>query len=315
MVRPTMRALFFGTPEIAVPSLEALVRVADVVGVVCQPDRPAGRGLELRPPPVKLKALELGLEVIQPTKLKTGEVAAWMRERSPDVALVLAYGRILPTAMLEAPRRGCMNLHASLLPKYRGAAPIQWSIAKGETETGITLTQMDEGLDSGPIFAKRTLSIAPDETAGELATRLGQLAAEVTLLDLPRAVSGELVAQPQNHAEATLAPILEKEHGRIDWARPARAVHDHVRGMTPWPGAFTRLEDGRTLKLLETRIAAWEVADAEPGRIVAADKRGVLVACQAGVVEIVRAQVEGRRPLGAGDLVAGRTLASGMRLG
>lgn len=310
-----MRALFFGTPEIAVPSLLSLVEVAEVVGVVCQPDRPAGRGLELRPPPVKSKALELGLPVIQPTKLKTGEVAAWMRERSVDVALVLAYGRILPRDMLDAPRRGCMNLHASLLPKYRGAAPIQWSIANGETETGITLTQMDMGLDSGPIFAKRTLSIGPDETAGELAVRLSELAAEVTRLDLPRAVSGELKAQPQNHDEATLAPILQKENGLIDWARPAQAVHDHVRGMTPWPGAFTWLPDGRTLKVLQTRRAAWDRAEAEPGSIIGADKLRVLVACAEGTLEIVRAQVEGRKPLAAGELVAGRTLSSGMKLG
>jgi len=310
-----MRALFFGTPEIAVPSLQALVEVADVVGVVCQPDRPAGRGLELRQPPVKQKALELGLEVIQPTKLKTGEVAEWMRKKEADVALVIAYGRILPNDMLNAPRRGCMNLHASLLPKYRGAAPIQWSIARGETETGITLTQMDEGLDSGPIFAKRSLAIHPDETAGELAVRLAELAAEVTRLDLPRAVSGELVAVPQNHDEATLAPILQKEDGRIDFAKPAQAVHDHVRGMTPWPGAFTKLPDGRTLKVLQTRLATWESPNAEPGTVVAADKVRVLVACSKGTIEIVRAQVEGRKPLTAGELVAGRAFAVGTRLG
>ena len=311
-----MRALFFGTPEIAVPSLEALVQIADVVGVVCQPDRPAGRGLELRQPPVKRKALELGLELIQPTKLKTGEVAEWMRKKEADVALVIAYGRILPTDMLNAPKRGCMNLHASLLPKYRGAAPIQWAIAKGETETGITLTQMDEGLDSGPIFAKRSLTIGPDETAGELAVRLAELAAEVTRLDLPRAVSGELKAVPQNHEEATLAPILKKEDGRIDFSKPARAVHDHVRGMTPWPGAFTRLEDGRVLKVLTTRVGTWESPKgAEPGVIIAADKARVLVACGEGTLEIVRAQVEGRKPLAAVELVAGRTLTVGARLG
>lgn len=310
-----MRALFFGTPEIAVPSLEALVEVAEVVGVVCQPDRPAGRGLELRQPPVKQKALELGLEVIQPTKLKTGEVAEWMRKKEADVALVIAYGRILPPDMLQAPRRGCMNLHASLLPKYRGAAPIQWSIVHGETETGITLTQMDEGLDSGPIFAQRKIAILPDETAGELAVRLAALAAEVTRLDLPRAVSGELVAVPQNHDEATFAPILQKDDGRVDFAKPAQAVHNHVRGMTPWPGAFTKLPDGRTLKLLQTRLGSWESPNAEPGTIIAADKVRVLVACSKGTIEIVRAQVEGRKPLSAGELVAGRTLSTGMKLG
>lgn len=310
-----MRALFFGTPEIAVPSLSALAEVAEVVGVVCQPDRPAGRGLSLKPPPVKLRAIELGLEVIQPKKLKTGEVAAWMREKRADVALVIAYGRILPLDMLEAPRRGCMNLHASLLPKYRGAAPIQWSLVHGERVTGITLTQMDEGLDSGPVFAQRSLEVSPNETAGELAVRLATLAAEVTRLDLPRAVSGEIIAKAQRHEEATLAPILKKEDGKIDFLKTAREVHDHVRGMTPWPGAFTHLEDGRTLKLLQTTIAPWEGPPAEPGTIVAADKRGVLVGCADGLVEIVRAQVEGRKPLAAADLVAGRTLAQGMRLG
>lgn len=314
MVPRKMRALFFGTPEIAVPSLEALVEIADVVGVVCQPDRPAGRRMELRPPPVKLKALELGLDVIQPTKLRTGKVAAWMREKAVDVALVLAYGRILPNDMLAAPRRGCMNLHASLLPKYRGAAPIQWSIARGESETGITLTQMDEGLDSGPIFAKRTIPILPNETAGELAERLSLLAAEVTRLDLPRAVSGELIAEPQNHEDATLAPILKKEDGRIDWQQPAEDIHNHVRGMSPWPGAFTQMEDGRTLKILEAKPSAWEKGQGEAGAIVAADKNGVLIACSAGVLEIVRAQVEGRRALHARDLALGRTLAQGMKL-
>lgn len=310
-----MRALFFGTPEIAVPSLDALARIAEVAGVVCQPDRPAGRGLEVRPPPVKLRATELGLEVIQPTKLRNGEVAAWMRAKNADLALVIAYGRILPDDVLSAPRLGCVNLHASLLPKYRGAAPIQWSLVRGETETGITLTQMDSGLDSGPILARRALPIDPDETAGELAVRLAALAATVVTEELPRLVRGELRPEPQEHAAATLAPILEKEHGRIDWSRPARAVHDHVRGMTPWPGAFTKLDDGRTLKVLATRRVSWEKPSAAAGTIVAADKRGVLVACEDAPVEIVRAQVEGKKALGAGDLVAGRTLRVGMKLG
>jgi methionyl-tRNA formyltransferase len=310
-----MRAIFFGTPEIAVPSLEALARIAEVVGVVCQPDRPAGRGLELRSPPVKVRALALGLDVIQPTKLKTGEVAAFVRGKEADVGIVLAYGRILPDDVLAAPKKGCLNLHASLLPKYRGAAPINWCIVRGETETGISLMQMDAGLDTGPVYTRRAIPIGPDETAGELAARLAGLAATVVAEDVPRAVRGELALEPQDHAAATLAPILEKEHGRIDWAKPARAVHDHVRGMTPWPGAFTKLDDGRTLKVLATRRTRWESPSAAPGTVVAADKTGVLVACADEPIEIVRAQVEGKKPLGAPELVAGRTLRVGMSLG
>lgn len=185
-----MRAIFFGTPDIAVPSLEALREVAEVVAVVCQPDRPAGRGLELRAPPVKERALALGFEVVQPEKVKTPEFAAWVEARKADVALVIAYGRILPKAVLEGPRRGCMNLHASLLPRYRGAAPIQWAIVRGETETGVCLMQMDEGMDTGPVFTRRAIPIGRDETAGELGGRLGRLAAELVREDLPRAVAG-----------------------------------------------------------------------------------------------------------------------------
>ena len=163
-----MRALFFGTPDIAVPALDALCDVAEVVGVVCQPDRPAGRGMKLRAPPVKARALEHGLEVQQPTRIKKGDFPAWIESKQADVALVIAYGRILPARLLDAPRRGCMNLHASLLPKHRGAAPINWAIAGGETKTGISLMQMDEGCDTGPVFSRHAIPIGADETAGEL---------------------------------------------------------------------------------------------------------------------------------------------------
>src|SRR5689334_20250065 len=192
-----MRAVFFGTPELAVPSLRALSEVSEVVGVVCQPDRPAGRGLELRQPAVKRVALELGLTVYQPEKVRTGELANWLLERDLDVALVLAYGRILPKPVLEAPRRGCVNLHASLLPRYRGAAPIQWAIVRGEQQTGISLMQMDEGLDSGPVYSRHEIGIGPDETGAELAARLSELAAQVVRADLARVVKGELRAEAQ----------------------------------------------------------------------------------------------------------------------
>ena len=250
-----MRALFFGTPAIAVPALDALASVADIAGVVCQPDRPAGRGLALQPPPVKLRALEMGLSVVQPQKVRTPEFAAWVRETAADVALVVAYGRILPLAVLEAPRRGCLNLHASILPRYRGAAPITWAIVRGETETGISLMQMDEGMDTGPVLSIHRLPIGPETTAGELTLALGALAADVVRADLARALNGELPAVPQDHAAATMAPILDKENGRIDWRQPAQAVHDHVRGMSPWPGAFTTA-GGKVLKVLESRVGA-----------------------------------------------------------
>lgn len=308
-----MRALFFGTPAIAVPSLEALHGLAEVAGVVCQPDRPVGRGLEVRPPPVKVRALELGLPVVQPTKVRTPELAAWVRDARADIALVIAYGRILPPAVLEAPRRGCLNLHASILPRYRGAAPITWAVVRGETETGISLMQMDEGMDTGPVYTVHRIPIGPETTADELSHELGELAAQVVRSDLSRVVSGELTAAAQEHAAATTAPPLDKEHGRIDWARRAVEVHDHVRGMTSWPGAFTTA-GGKTLKVLECRVGVTG-SQAPAGTVVAAGKHGVEVACGAGTLQILRAQVEGRKALGAAELVAGRALAAGMLLG
>ncbi|MGK3992665.1 methionyl-tRNA formyltransferase [Sorangium sp. So ce1024] len=310
-----MRALFFGTPAIAVPSLEALASIADVVGVVCQPDRPAGRGLELKAPPVKVKAQELGIPVVQPEKVRTPEFAAWVKDADVDVALVIAYGRILPKAVLEAPRRGCMNLHASILPRYRGAAPITWAIVGGEAETGVSLMQMDEGMDTGPVHAIRRIPIGPETTADELAVELGALAARVVRDDLRRAVDGELALTPQDHAAATHAPLLKKEDGRIRWDRGARQVHDHIRGMTSWPGAFTTVE-GKALKVLAARVESEAATgEAPPGTVVMASRGVVIVACGAGAIQILRAQAEGRKPLAAADLVAGRTLQAGMVLG
>jgi methionyl-tRNA formyltransferase len=312
-----VRALFFGTPAIAVPSLEALTEVAEVVGVVSQPDRPAGRGLEVKPTPVKAKALSLGLTVVQPEKIRTPDFAAWLRAADADVALVIAYGRILPPAVLGAPRRGCMNLHASILPRYRGAAPITWSIVRGEKETGISLMQMDEGCDTGPVYSIHRIPIGDDTTADELAVELAALAGRVVRQDLNRAVAGELSPVAQDHAASTHAPLLKKDDGRIAFDLPARAVHDHVRGMTSWPGAFTTI-DGKLLKVLATKIGSEaESIDASPppGTVVTADKNGIVVACGRGTVQLLRAQAEGRKALGAADLVAGRTIRAGMILG
>lgn len=313
-----MRALFFGTPSIAVPALEALAAIAEVAAVVCQPDRPAGRGLELKPPPVKLRALELGIPVMQPAKIRTPEFAEWARGVGADVSLVMAYGRILPAAVLSAPRRGSINLHASLLPRYRGAAPITWAIVRGERETGISLMQMDEGLDTGPVYTMHRTPISEEMTADDLAVVLGALAADVVRADLERVVAGAIEAVLQDDAAATLAPILQKEDGRIPWDRPARAVHDHIRGMTSWPGAFT-LCQGKLLKVLASKVAREASpsagAKAHAGMVVAADKWGIEVACGEGSICVLRAQAEGRKPLAATELVAGRTLREGMVLG
>lgn len=309
-----MRALFFGTPPIAVPALEALVELADVAGVVCQPDKPAGRGLTLKAPAVKQRALELGLTVMQPEKIRTPEFTAWVRSTQADFALVMAYGRILPASVLAAPRRGCLNLHASLLPRYRGAAPINWAIVRGETETGISLMQMDEGCDTGPVYSRHALPIDSGMTADDLGRELAELAARVVASELERAVMGELEATPQVHGEATLAPLLKKEDGRVPWQRSARVVHDHVRGMTSWPGAWTTV-GGKTMKLLKARIGKRSVAMDAPGTVLFAAKDGIEVACGEGTLVVLRAQMEGRKPLDAHELVAGRTLREGLLLG
>lgn len=308
-----MRTVFFGTPAIAVPALRALHETTDLVGVVCQPDRPAGRGLSLREPPVKLAARELGLSVHQPVKVKTGNLHEWLAERRADVAVVLAYGRILPRAVLDAPRHGCMNLHASLLPHYRGAAPINWAIVHGETETGISLMQMDEGLDSGPVYAMRRLAIPAEETAGQLAERLADLAQEVVRLDLPRAVSGELPAVAQDESQASWAPLIKPEHTLVDWGRSAADIVNLVRGMAPRPGAHTTVR-AKNLRLIQTREAD-EGVEGPPGTVRITERRAILVQAGEGCVELVRAQLEGRKALDAGDLVNGRAVRDGDLLG
>ncbi len=314
------RAVFFGTPQFAVPCLEALVEIADVAAVVCQPDRPAGRGLELTAPPVKKRALELGLTVVQPTKLKTGEFADWLRQQNADVALVVAYGRILPKDVLSAPRLGCVNVHASLLPKLRGAAPITWAVVRGEPETGVTLMQMDEGMDTGAMLERFETPITDDETAGDLSERLSALGALAVRKGLPKLVSGGYTPIPQDHARATTAPMLKKEDGRIDFTKPARAIHDHVRGMTPWPGASTTAR-GKTVKVHGTRVtdvpelAPGASTKAEPGVVVFADKSRVVVACGERAVELTRVQLEGKKQVAAGDWFLGRGIAEGDRLG
>jgi methionyl-tRNA formyltransferase len=307
-----VRTVFFGSPEMAVPSLTALARTTEVVGVVCQPDRPAGRGLRLCSPPVKTAALELGLEVHQPVKVKTGNLHEWLAERRPDVVVVMAYGRILPPPVLRAPTKGCINLHASVLPRYRGAAPINWAIIRGETETGISLMQMDEGLDTGPVFAMRRLSIGAEENAGELGSRLAELGAEVVREDLPRAVDGELEAKAQDEALATWAPPITREHCRIDWSRTAREIVCLVRGLAPRPGAHTSAS-GRGVRVLAAREVSEETGTAEG--VVSLSGCRPIVRTAEGSVELLSGQLEGRRVCSGADLVRGRVLRAGDKLG
>lgn len=312
MTRP--RAIFFGTPAFAVPCLEAVLDVADVAAVICQPDRPAGRGLALTPPPTKELAIARGVAVMQPTKVRTPEFAAELRALEADVGVVVAYGRILPRAVLDAPRTGCVNVHASILPRWRGAAPIQWAIVGGDRESGVCLMQMDEGMDTGPVLACDRTPIGEAETAAELGERLSQMGAELLRRELARYVRGELVATPQDHARATLAPLLEKEHGRVDWSLPARRVHDHVRGMSPWPGAFTTA-GGARVKIHRTHVVREDGAHGAPGTVLKMERSGIEVACGSGVVAIDELQLEGRKRLAAADFVAARAWTSGTALG
>jgi methionyl-tRNA formyltransferase len=308
----SFRSIFFGTPAIAVPALAALREVSEVVGVVTQPDRPAGRGLAVKPGPVKALALERGIEVTQPLKIRTGELKDWLAAKRADVFVVMAYGRILPPDILALPPAGALNLHASLLPKYRGAAPIQWCIVHGERETGISLMLMDEGLDTGDVLSRHRLAIGAEETAGELAERMALLAAEVVRGDVPRAVRGELAREAQDGSQATLAPPLEREAGRVDFGRSAAEIANQVRGLTPWPGAFTTVE-GKLLRLKKVRVRARGSGGA-PG-VVSVEQGEPVVACSEGAIEIAVAQLEGKREVTGRDLVNGRALREGVLLG
>ncbi|MGE0789378.1 MAG: methionyl-tRNA formyltransferase [Sandaracinaceae bacterium] len=309
-----MRAIFFGTPALAVPSLDALARIADVPCVICQPDRPAGRGMALRPPPVKQRALELGIEVMQPEKVRTPDFAASLRALRADVAVVIAYGRILPRGVLEAPARGCVNIHASLLPRWRGAGPIQWAIISGDARTGVSLMQMDEGMDTGPVIATRATDIDPDEDASALGARLSRMGAELLESELARYVAGEIAPTPQDETLACAAPLLEKEDGRLDFRAGAREVHARVRGVTPWPGAFTT-DAGRVVKIHRTRVAEDGGTLGAPGEILRADADGIVVACGEGAIRVEELQLDSKKRLRAAPFLAGQGWSPGRRLG
>lgn len=311
----SFRAVFFGTPQFAVPCLDALCLVAECVGVVVQPDKPAGRGNVMTAPPVKQRAIALGINVIQPTKVRDGTLAQWLVDQRVDVAVVVAYGRILPLAVLSAPRLGAVNVHASLLPKFRGAAPIQWSVLKGETHTGVTLMQMDEGMDTGAILSRRIVEIGTHETSGELGARLSALGAELVRDDLPRFLRGEFTPILQDHALATHAPMLSKDMELLNWKRPAQELDAQVRGLDPWPGTSTRLGARRVLIHRATLVDAPILSAGIPGEIVRVDRDVLWIATGAGALGVTELQLEGKKRLTVREFLVGHPLRVGTLFG
>jgi len=308
-----LRTVFMGTPRFAVPSLAALAEVVEVTLVLCNPDRPAGRGRSMASPPVKEEAARRGIPVFQPEKARHPDAVARIAAEAPDLIVVAAYGHILPKSILDIPRLGCINVHASLLPKYRGAAPINWAVARGETVTGITIMRMDAGMDTGPMLHAREMAIGEEDTAETLFSKLSTLGAEALREALRRLREGTLAETPQDAALATYAPVLTKEHGRIDWSRPAREVRNLVRGMAPWPSAFA-LHAGKALKVLSSAVAGESGEAGEPGEFVALGREGIAVACGEGVLRLRVVQPEGGKAMDAWAYAQGRRLATGERL-
>ena len=303
-----LRTVFMGTPDFALQTLQGLIDAGcKMVGVYTQPDRPKGRGKQLAAPPVKELAQKYDIPVYQPLKLRQPEAVAELEALAPDLIVVVAYGQILPKSVLEIPAHGCINVHASLLPKYRGAAPINKAIIEGETETGITTMYMDVGLDTGDMLVKKTLAIGPEETAGELHDRLASLGRETMEETLRQLCAGTLQREVQDDEQSTYASMMKKEDGRIDWNRSAQDIHNHVRGLDPWPGAYTTI-NGELLKLAETSP---EAAEGLAGSVIAADKNGVCVACGSGSLRIQQLQLAGRKRLAAADFLRGCPLEAG----
>ncbi len=303
-----LRLIFMGTPDFACPTLAELLRRGEkVVAVVTQPDRPKGRGQQLLPPPVKVLAEQHGIPVLQPVKVRQPESIEQIRAFAPDLIVVVAFGQILPQTLLDIPRYGCINVHASLLPAYRGAAPINWCIINGEQETGVTTMQMDAGLDTGAMLLKKAVVINPEEDSQVLHDRLAPLGAAALVETLDQLVAGRLQPEPQDDSRSCYAPLLKKEDGRIDWNLEPLALKNLIRGVTPWPGAYTYLA-GKTLKLFKARIGN---AKGIPGTVLKADRGGLEVACGNGSLIIDELQLEGKKRLPARDFFAGCSIPFG----
>lgn len=321
-----MRLVFMGTPDFAVPSLRALVQGGhNVVGVFTQPDRPAGRGKKLKPSPVKVAAEELGLTIYQPEKIKTPAGLDLLRALAPECIIVVAYGQILSKEILQLPLKGCINVHASLLPAYRGAAPIHWAVINGETKTGVTTMLMDEGLDTGDMLLKGEIPIANDATTGEIHDQLASLGGELLLDTLVELERGQLIATPQT-GQSNYAPLLKREHEGINWSRRAQDLHHQIRGLNPWPGAFTTFR-GENFKIWRSTIVPSSPEDSEqaglpgqlrppePGQVLQVLGEGLMVQTGDGVLKILEVQPAGKRAMTAKDFFNGRHGQVGDKLG
>ena len=303
-----------GTPDFALPSFKAVVESNQtLVCVITQPDRPKGRGHRLSPPPVKIAAETAGIPVLQPKKMKDPAFWGKLTQLNPDLIVVVAFGRILPPEVLKIPRRGCVNLHASLLPKYRGAAPSAWAIIRGEKQTGVTTIQMDEGMDTGEIYLQKTMEILPSDTAGTLTGRLSETGAELLLMTLEGIMNGTLKTIPQNHSKATLAPILKKEHGEINWTLSASKIANLVRGLDPWPGAYTYYLKERW-KLCGVTVRDTST-DKRPGAILKVVKDHIEVATGEEVLAIHELQPANARRMSVKEFLAGHDIEEGIILG
>ena len=323
-----LQIVFMGTAELSCASLEELARTQgfQITAVVTQPDRPKGRELKEQPSPVKALALRLELPLLQPERARDEKFIAALRGLQPDLIAVAAYGQILPQSILDLPPHGCLNVHTSLLPRYRGAAPIQWAIANGDAETGVTIMKMDAGLDTGPIVSQRRTPIRPEHDSAALHDRLAQLGAELLAQTIPDYIAGKLQPQPQPAEGASRAPKIKKEDGLIDWHRPAQNILNRLRAFKPWPGAFTRWrssfslprsEDTLKRELQPHLLKIWSAEVAEksgtPGEILSADKTGILVACGQNALRILELQREGGRRMSAAEFLAGHMLKPGDR--
>jgi methionyl-tRNA formyltransferase len=308
-----MRVVFLGTPDFAVASLNALISSGhQVVGVFTQPDRPKGRGKQLAESPVKSAARTVGLTIYQPERIRRPESFELVKSLAPELIVVVGYGQIIPQTIIDLPKHGILNVHASLLPKYRGAAPIQWAIANGETQTGVTIMQIDAGLDTGDMLLKAAVPIGVDETAPELSVRLSPLGAGLLIEALQQIATQSVCREKQDEAEATYAPMLKKEDGLIDWSRPAREIYNRLRGFAPWPGAYTTFR-GQQLLVLSARVA--EIAHAAPGTLQS-DKRQLFVSCgENSALELLEVQLGGKKRMSAQAFINGYKPAEYEKLG
>ncbi len=312
---PPWRIVFMGTPAFAVPSLEDLIHYGgvEVATVVTQPDRPRGRGLAVAPPPVKVLAEQAKIPILQPEKIRTEKFLGEMRKSAPEVIIVVAYGNILPPELLAIPPRGAINVHASLLPNYRGAAPIQWALIKGEEKTGVTIMQLDAGMDTGPILLVEETEIGLEDTTGILHDRLASLGAKALIRTIDGLQKGTIIPRPQPNTGVSYAPMLKKEDGRIDWQQPAREIFDLIRGLDPWPGSYSFWR-GKLCHLYKPRIIAG-AKEEMPGEIIRADDSGLLVAAGRDYILITEIKIEGGRRMAVADFHRGHKINIGEKLG